>query len=73
MSSALDKQVGGSHYKKKIQPLEYAFHNNFDGFQTKILKYIDRWKDKGGIEDLEKAQHVLEMYIELNKKYRCED
>ena len=67
--SSLGRQVGGSHYKSGIQPLEYAFHNNLDGFQAKIVKYITRWKDKGGMQDLEKCKHVLEMYIELNERY----
>lgn len=67
--SALNEQVGGEHYKQGIQPLEYAFHNDLDGFQTKVIKYITRWKRKGGMEDLRKCKHVLEMYIELNEKY----
>jgi len=28
------------------------------------VKYITRWKDKNGVEDLRKAQHYLEMLIE---------
>jgi hypothetical protein len=32
-----------------------------------ITKYVMRWKLKGGMEDLEKAAHFLEKYMELNK------
>jgi len=58
-------QVGGNHYTKlKIQPLEYAMENNLNPCQAKIVKYITRYKDKGGVEDLKKAAHVLAWLIE---------
>lgn len=64
--SALEKQVGGGHYKsRKIQPVEYIHSNELDFFQGNVVKYITRWREKGGIADLEKAKHYLEMYIEL--------
>jgi hypothetical protein len=36
-----------------------------DYFQGQITKYICRYRDKGGIQDLKKAQHFLAKYIEL--------
>jgi len=64
--SALEKQVGGGHYKgRKIQPVEYIHANELDFFQGNVVKYVTRWRDKGGLADLEKAKHYLEMYIEL--------
>lgn len=67
--SALDKQVGGDHYKgRAIQPVEYMHANNLDFFQGNVVKYITRWRDKGGIADLEKCKHYLELYIELERK-----
>ena len=69
MSSSMVKQVGGSHYKKyKIQPVEYAMANNLNYCQANSIKYITRYKDKGGIEDLHKAIHNLEILIELEEK-----
>ncbi len=69
MSSSMVKQVGGSHYKKyKIQPVEYAMANNLNYCQANAIKYITRYKDKGGIEDLHKAIHNLEILIELEEK-----
>ena len=59
-------QIGGNHYKEtKIQHWDYAASNNFDYFQGQITKYVDRWKRKNGIEDLRKAKHFLEKYIEI--------
>lgn len=67
--SALDKQVGGDHYKgRAIQPVEYIHANDLDFFQGNVVKYITRWRDKKGIEDLEKCKHYLELYIELESK-----
>ena len=30
-----------------------------------IVKYITRWRDKGGVDDLRKARHYLDKLIEL--------
>lgn len=65
--SAFDVQVGGAHYKgMKIQPVEFAVANGLDFFQKDILKYITRRKGDVSkrIEDLNKAKHYLDMYIE---------
>jgi hypothetical protein len=66
----LDLQVGGSHYKKyKIQPMEYSMANGLDPCQHTAIKYITRFRDKGGIEDLIKAKHTIDLLIELENKY----
>jgi hypothetical protein len=62
------KQVGGSHYKKyKIQPVEFIIKNNIGFCEGNIIKYILRFKDKGGIADLEKAKHYIELLIDTTK------
>lgn len=67
--SALDTQIAGSHYKKyKIQPMEYSMANGLDACQHTAIKYITRFRDKGGIEDLEKAKHCIDMLIEFERK-----
>lgn len=64
--SALTKQEGGSHYKKyAIQPIEYALKNNLNFAQANAIKYITRYRDKGGSEDLLKAIHNIELLLEL--------
>lgn len=63
--SSLEKQVGGDHYKKlKIQPIEFIIANNLTYPEGCVVKYICRWKDKNGIEDLEKIIHYVEIMIE---------
>jgi hypothetical protein len=67
--SALDTQVGGSHYAKlAIQPMQYSMANGLDPCQHTIIKYVTRFRDKNGIEDLEKAKHVIDMLIEFEKE-----
>lgn len=66
---SLTKQVGGSHYKDlKIQPVEYIHANKIPFCEGCIIKYVSRWRDKGGIADLEKAKHFIELLIELEVK-----
>lgn len=74
-SSAFDVQVGGDHYKTMaIQPVEFALANKLDFFQKDILKYVTRRKgDKAKrLDDLNKAQHYLAMYIEAITKDRIQ-
>lgn len=64
--SALDKQEGGGHYKGlKIQPIEYIHANGLSYFQGNVVKYVSRYKDKNGAEDIKKAIHYLELILEL--------
>lgn len=70
--SALEKQVSGGHYKSlKIQPIEYIHANGIPFAEGSVIKYVTRWRDKGGLADLEKAKHFLELLIELEQKARA--
>jgi hypothetical protein len=72
MSDPLTKQVGGTHYKKlAIQPIEYVMLNGLGFCEGNIVKYITRWKDKGGVDDLKKVIHYTEFLInEWNEKHQ---
>ena len=53
--SALNKQVGGDHYKRMaIQPIEFITKNELLFNEGNIVKYVCRYKNKNGLEDLEK-------------------
>jgi hypothetical protein len=61
----LNRQVAGDHYSRlKIQPLEYALENDLGVCEHAIIKYVSRWNFKGGVEDLRKARHYLDIMIE---------
>ena len=67
---ALETQVGGDHYSKlAIQPVEYITANKLTYLQGNVIKYVTRYKDKGTpLQDLQKAQHYIQMLIELEEK-----
>ncbi|MEA9994558.1 MULTISPECIES: DUF3310 domain-containing protein [unclassified Pseudomonas] len=69
--SALETQIAGTHYKlMKIQPIEFIHANGIPFAEGSVIKYVTRWRDKGGIADLEKAKHFIELLIELETKAR---
>jgi len=65
------KQIGGEHYLKSIQPWDYIVANDLGFLEGNIVKYITRYKEKGGVVDLEKAKHYLEKLIELENKTKA--
>lgn len=65
---ANSRQVAGDHYRSSIQHWDFVAANNLDYFQGQVTKYVARWKSKGGLQDLEKAHHFLQKYIELVKE-----
>ena len=70
-TKANDIQYGGSHYKSQvIQPWDYIARNKIPYLEGSAIKYISRWRDKGGIEDLKKAIHFIEKVIELESEVR---
>tara|TARA_R110001606_G_scaffold389431_1_gene555552 strand:+ start:177 stop:395 length:219 start_codon:yes stop_codon:yes gene_type:complete len=62
---ALNIQIGGDHYaKKKHQPIEYIMGNELGFCEGSIVKYITRWREKGGVEDLRKIKHYCDFLIQ---------
>lgn len=63
-SNPLNVQEGGDHYKKwAIQPVEYSMKNGLDLCQSNVIKYVSRFRDKGGVGDLMKAKHYIDLLI----------
>jgi hypothetical protein len=65
--SANDKQVGGTHYLRAIQPWDFIAANGIGFFEGNVIKYVTRWRDKAGVDDLKKARHYLDKLIELEE------
>lgn len=64
-NQATGKQIGGNHYKKfKIQPAEFCHVNNIPYLEASAIKYLCRWRDKNGFEDLQKAKHFIDLLME---------
>lgn len=69
--NAFDKQENGDHYiKLPIQPMQYSLSNNLNAAQHTAIKYITRYNDKGGLKDLRKAIHTIELLIEHETEMR---
>ena len=65
--TANTRQEGGSHYKTlAIQPWDYIIQNNLGFLEGNVIKYVTRWKEKEGLQDLQKARHFLDKLIEVN-------
>lgn len=63
---ATDTQAGGDHYKgMKIQPVEFIHANDIGFLEGCVIKRMTRWRTKGGIVDLEKAKHEIDLLIQL--------
>lgn len=66
--SALQQQVGGGHYKQMaIQPVEFIHRNGIGFCEGAAIKYLARWRNKNGIEDLRKARHFIDLLIEMEQ------
>ena len=69
------EQIGGDHYKDMaIQPLEFCLANGLNASQTHAIGYIVRVDNKGnaldGDQDIRKAIHVLQFWLEWRLKER---
>ena len=71
---AIESQVGGSHYKDMaFQPIELIAALRCSFIQGCIIKYISRYKNKNGAQDIKKCIHYAQLAIELGDKRRCND
>ena len=65
---ATERQIGGNHYKLfAIAPIEFITKNKLSFIQGCIIKYICRFENKNGIEDLEKIKHYCDLQIQMLK------
>jgi hypothetical protein len=75
--SANAVQVGGDHYKNvELQPWDLIERFGLGYMEGNIVKYVSRWRKKGGREDLEKAHHYIvkleELHLEEGRKPRVD-
>ena len=65
---AIQRQIGGNHYKAKIQPIELIIAHNLDFIDGNIVKYAVRNK-KG--ENLKEKYDKIIHYCALAKELKC--
>lgn len=66
MSNA--NKMGGDYYKGGIEPWDFIISRGLGYLEGNIIKYISRYKQKNGLEDLIKARHYIDKLIEEVKK-----
>ena len=74
--NANDRQIGGRHYKSVPRQYEHwtvAVALGWGYLLGTCTKYLWRYRDKGGIEDLEKAAHYLQKLIEAERAAIIDD
>lgn len=59
----IDNIKNPKHYTQGIECWDYIISHKMNFLEGNIIKYITRWRDKNGIEDLRKAQAYLEKLI----------
>ncbi len=66
---ANDVQIAGDHYKqfKGHEPWDVVTAWGLGYLDGTALKYISRWKHKGGVEDIKKAIHFLQKLLEVEE------
>jgi len=64
----MDREKAPQHYAGlEIQPADFILKNGLPFHEGNIIKYIARWKEKGGLADLEKAKSYLDDLIAHEK------
>ena len=62
---ANDRQVGGAHYKAhRYETWDVILDWNLGYLDGNAVKYLSRWRLKGGLQDLKKARHYIDKLIE---------
>ena len=51
-----------------IKPIDFIVNNDIPFSEGCIIKYVVRWRQKNGVEDLKKAKVYLDKLIELGEK-----
>jgi len=58
------------HYTQgDIEVIDYILDQKFNYLEGNVIKYVSRYRNKGGIEDLRKAKWYLEKLIDENLKH----
>lgn len=71
MDKPAPQSTGETHYSKyAIEPIQFIEANKLPYHEANVIKYVSRWRDKNGVEDLKKAKWYIDRLIELEKTPR---
>lgn len=64
----ITNKIKPSYYGSGIDVIEFCLRNNLTFMQGNVIKYVTRYKEKNGIEDLQKAKEYIDRLIEFEKR-----
>ena len=64
----IEDKINPSYYRKKIEVTDFILEYDMGFAEGNIVKYVTRYKDKNGVEDLKKARWYLNKLIEIEEK-----
>ena len=69
----MNDNINPTYYQKGIETTDYIVSHSMNYLEGNIIKYVTRYKDKGGLEDLNKAEWYLtrlkKAYLDEAKDY----
>jgi len=66
--TANDIQIAGDHYKRhKFETWDVILDWQLGYLDGNAVKYLSRWRSKGGVQDLKKARHYIDKLIEVEE------
>lgn len=60
--------INPDYYKKGIETIEYISAKEMNYLEGNVVKYVSRYKNKNGLEDLLKCQWYINKLIEIEKR-----
>ena len=64
----MNDNINPTYYRKGIETTDYIVSHSMNYLEGNIIKYVTRYKDKGGLEDLKKAEWYLARLIQEAEK-----
>ena len=55
----MNDNINPTYYRKGIETTDYIVSHSMNYLEGNIIKYVTRYKDKGGLQDIEKAEWYL--------------
>lgn len=60
------------HYQNEIQAIDIIESHDLNFSEGNVIKYVLRWRKKGGVDDLKKAKFYLDRLIRRAEKVKME-
>ena len=67
-NKTMSDNINPAYYRKGIETTDYIVSHSINYLEGNIIKYVTRYKDKGGLEDLKKAEWYLTRLIKIQEK-----